>query len=214
MATENVISTEKMDEILNDYFPETQTMDFHGQELIVRTTVTPQEMFALVKQIASGCFGPDGGYQPEVLDISLRAGVIDFYTNVSLPKDIERMSRVLYGTDLYDAVLEHIDHGQWSAIVDAVWERVNARNDANRVLFESEIQQAVGMIQNLGDQISQVFSGLTQEDIQSLVAAIGAGGIDEEKLVQAVVTEQNKQREEKPSLEVIEGGKADDADGE
>lgn len=214
MAEEKMISIEKMDDIMNDYFPATETVDFHGQELVITKVIAPEDMFELVRQIADGCFAPDGTYAPEVFDLLLRAGIVTEYSNVRLPQNVDHMSRILYGTDLYDTVIAHISAGQYNAAYDAVWERINARNDANRVLFESEIQQAVGMIQNLGDQISQVFSGLTQEDIQSLVAAIGTGGIDEEKLVHAVVTEQNKQREEKSSLEVIESGKADDADGE
>ena len=62
MAEEKMISIEKMDEIMKDYFPETETVDFHGQELVITKVIAPEDMFELVRQIADGCFAPDGTY--------------------------------------------------------------------------------------------------------------------------------------------------------
>lgn len=205
MAETKMISIEKMDEIMKDYFPETETVDFHGQELVITKVIAPEEMFDLVRQIADGCFSPDGTYMPEVFDMLLRAGTIGEYSNVRLPKEVGHMGRILYGSDLYDTVCRHISREQHDAVVDAVWERINARNNMNKALFENEIQKAVAGIQGLGDQLAQLFGEVSADDIKALVGAIGEGGIDEEKLVQAVVEKQNALREQQPALEVIEG---------
>lgn len=207
MAKEKMISIEKMDEILNDYFPEETTVDFHGEELVIQKMIGPDELFDLVRQIADGCFLPDGTYAPEVFDLLLRAGIVTEYSNVRLPQNVDHMNRILYGTDLYDTVVAHISAGQYNAAYDAVWERINARNNMNKALFENEIQRAVSGIQSLGDQMAQLFGEVSADDIKALVGAIGENGIDEEKLVQAVVEKQNALREEKPDLSVIEGGK-------
>ena len=47
-----------------------------------------------------------------------------------------------------------------------------------------------------GKQINDLFAGVNADDLQKLVAALGEHGVDEEKIVQAVVAEQNKLREE------------------
>jgi len=207
MDKEKMISIEKMDEIMKDYFPETETVDYHGQELVIRKTIEPEEMFDLVRQIADGCFSPDGTYMPEVFDMLLRAGTIGEYSNVRLPKEVGHMGRILYGSDLYETVWRHISREQHDAVTDAVWERINARNNMNKVLFENEIQKAVAGLQSLGEQFAQLFNDVSPDDIKALIGAIGEGGIDEGKLVQAVVEKQNALREEKPDLSVIEGGK-------
>ena len=144
---------------------------------------------------------------PEVFDMLLRAGTIGEYSNVRLPKEVGHMGRILYGSDLYETVWRHISREQHDAVTDAVWERINARNNMNKVLFENEIQRAVDGIQSLGEQLAQLFGEVSADDIKALVSAIGEGGIDEGKLVQAVVEKQNALREEKPDLSVIEGGK-------
>ena len=72
MAEEKMISVEKMDEILKDYFPEETVTDFHGQELVIKKLLGTEDFFELVRQIADGCFGKDGEYMPEVSDLLLR----------------------------------------------------------------------------------------------------------------------------------------------
>ena len=205
MADTKMISIEKMDEIMKDYFPETETVDYHGQKLVITKVIAPEDMFELVRQIADGCFAPDGTYMPEVYDLLMRAGTVGEYSNVRLPKEVGHMGRILYGSDLYGTVWKHISREQHDAVVDAVWERINARNNMNKALFENEIQKAVAGIQSLGEQMAQLFGEVSADDIKALVGAIGEGGIDEEKLVQAVVEKQNALREQQPALEVIEG---------
>ena len=210
MAEEKMISVEKMDEILKDYFTESETVDFHGLELQIRKLIAPADFFELVRKIASGCFREDGEYMPEVSDLLLRAGVVGAYSNVRMPQNAEHMNRFLYGTDLYETVLANISSDQFDALCDAVWERVNARNNMNKALFENEIQKAVAGIQSLGDQMAQLFGEVSADDIKALFGAIGEGGIDEEKLVQAVVEKQNALREQQPAPEVIGGGNDDE----
>ena len=207
MAEEKMISVEKMDEILKDYYPESTTVDFHGQELVIRDLIDPADFFELVRRIADGCFSAEGEYMPEVYEMLLRAGIIDVYSNVHLPHNPKHLNRFVYAPDLYNTVVRNINRDQYNALCDAIWERISARKDANRVLFETEIQRAVAAIQNLGEQFSQLVGEVSPEDVKALVEAIGEGGIDEEKLVSAVVEKQNALREQTAPLEVIEGGK-------
>ena len=207
MAEEKMISVEKMDEILKDYYPESTTVDFHGQELVIRDLIDPADFFELVRRIADGCFSVEGEYMPEVYEMLLRAGIIDVYSNVRLPHNPKHLNRFVYAPDLYNTVVRNINRDQYNALCDAIWERISARKDANRVLFETEIQRAVAGIQNLGEQFSQLVGEVSPEDVKALVEAIGEGSIDEEKLVSAVVEKQNALREQTAQLEVIEGGK-------
>ena len=206
MAEEKMISIEKMDEVMKDYFPAEETVDFHGLELTVQKTIGAAEMFEIVRKVSDSCFTEDGVYMPEVYDPALRVALITAYSNVRLPENAEHMAQILYRTDLYTTVVGAISSDQYCAICDAIYERIGARNNMNKALFETEIQRAVAGIQNLGDQLSQLFGEVSPEDIKAMVGAIGEGGIDEEKLVSAVVGKQNELRE-KAALEVIEGGK-------
>ena len=51
MAEEKKISIEKMDEIIRDYYPDTETVDFHGQELVVSRTIPFRTEIELVNSL-------------------------------------------------------------------------------------------------------------------------------------------------------------------
>ena len=55
-----MISIEKMDEIMNDYFPAEETVDFHGEELTVQKRIPFALVCEMVKKVADSCFNEDG----------------------------------------------------------------------------------------------------------------------------------------------------------
>jgi hypothetical protein len=209
MAEEKMVSIGKMDEILNDYYPESVTVDFHGLEIAVQRIASLGDIINAAKAVVSGCYDQDGEYVPYMRDYLTRAAVFQLYTNIRLPENPNHLNRMLYCGELWDLVYNNIEFIQLAALQDAIDDAVSVRNDANRVLFETEIRRAISSMENISDQFAQIFEGLTSEDLKALVGAIANGGIDEERLVSAVVREQNALREQ-PALEVIEGG----SDGE
>lgn len=196
MAEQKMVSTEKLDEIMNDYFPAVEVMDWHGVELEIQKKVSAATMYDLVRKVANTCFDDTTGeYLSEVRDFAERVAIVSAYTNVQLPDDdTEHLYDILYRTDLYDAVWKNICSDQLLAISDAIDQRIETRTEANRVAFEYEVQNIIESVRQLGEQINQLFEGITPEDLKAMISVIGDNGIDEEKIVQAVVAEQNKAR--------------------
>lgn len=196
MAEQNMVSIEKLDEIMSDHFPAVEVVEWHGTELEIRKTISAATMYDLVRKVANACFDETTGeYLSEVRDFAERVAIVSAYTNVQLPDDdTEHLYDILYRTDLYDAVWKNICSDQLLAISDAIDQRIETRTEANRAMFEREVQNIIDSVQQLGEQISQLFDGITPEDLKAMISAIGEGGVDEEKIVQAVVAEQNKAR--------------------
>ena len=204
---EAMISVEKMDEIIEERFPDFSVVDYYGQELIIRRTV-PYEIFSgIVQRAVEACFNSDTGeYLPENRDFAVRLCVIGAYTNVRMPENVEKQYRMLYGTDLYTRVIREIDDDQWDAMIDAISDGISVRNEANRVMFERGMQTVSDQIEQIGQNLQTIFNDVSTEDLRKFVDAIGANGIDEEKLVQAVVAEQNKARENAVAEVEVNGG--------
>ena len=196
MAEQNMVSIEKLDEIMNDYFTAVEVVDWHGAELEVKKKIPAAVMYDLVRNVADACFDKETGeYLPEVRDFAERVAIVSAYANVRLPEDdVEHLHDILYRTDLYEVVWKSICSDQLLAISDAIDQRIEARTEANRVAFEYEVQNIIESVRQLGEQINQLFEGITPEDLKAMIAAIGEDGVDEEKIVQAVVAEQNKAR--------------------
>lgn len=195
MAENKMISIEKMDEILNDRFPVDMVTDYYGEELVVHRFIPYTAQRELVRTVADACFSDKGEYMPEVREFAFRICVIEAYTNVRLPENnIEHQYRIIFHSDLWDVIKKIIPISQIDNLKDSIQERIDAKNNANRAMFEREIQSAIDMINSIGEQLSGMFDGISAEDVQSLVRAIG-DGVDETKIVEAVVDRQNQLRE-------------------
>lgn len=191
------VTYETIREAMNDHCPQVEILDWYGVEITVQKIVPFLTMKEIVEDVAGACFNDDTGeYMPELMDIALRICVIDAYTNIVLPGDPEEQNRILYGTGLWSGISELIDEDQFNAIELAISRRVKARLDTNRAEFEHELNAMTNALSEAGKQINDLFAGVNADDLQKLVAALGEHGVDEEKIVQAVVAEQNKLREE------------------
>ena len=61
MAEQNMVSIEKLDEIMNDYFPAVEVVDWHGAELEVKKKIPAAVMYDLVRNVADACFDKETG---------------------------------------------------------------------------------------------------------------------------------------------------------
>ena len=189
------ISFEKIEEIMNERFFVVDTMDWYGVEVEVKSLIPFALASELVRRIADACFSDDGEYMPEVSDFALRLGVIEAYTNIELPDNVEEQNRLLYGTDLWEDIISLIYDAQFNMIVQSVNQRVSYRLDTNKAAFERGVNEVMDGLMQLGEQFNTVMADVEPGDVKRMIEAIGENGIDEEKIVKAVVSEQNKARD-------------------
>lgn len=190
------ISFEKIEEIMNDYFPVTDIVEWHGVEIEVLNTIPFSMASEIVVRTANACFTEDGEYVPEIMDVALRLYVINAYTNLELPEDNpEWQNQLMYGTDLWDKVTAVISDDQLDMMMLSINRRIKARLDTNKAAFEHGVRQVLDGMAQLADQMNGLFDGVSNDDLKNMITAIGENGIDEGKLVQAVVAEQNKTRD-------------------
>lgn len=197
MNENKMITYSMMAEIMNDYFPTESIIDYRGMELRVRHVVPVAVMKTIVDNVTSGCFDKETGeYMPEFKEFGLKLCIVEAYTNVELPGDIEAQYNLLYNSDLMENIIPAVSAEQLDEIERAIRDRCRVINDANRVAFEHELAAAMQSVTQIAESFAGLFDGISQGDIQNLVKAIGTNGIDEEKIVKAVVSEQNALRGE------------------
>jgi len=220
MADEQkMISVSKIDEIMEDRFQNIEIVDYYGEELAIHKVVSFAVFAEIVRRVSDVCFYPDTGeFLPERMEFAIRLCVINAYTNVRLPEDTEHQYSIIYRTDLWDTVSRYISMAQYNAMVNAIQDTVCVKNDANKAEFDRAVNEVLTQISEVGSQLNEIFGSVSSDDIQNLVNAISAGRIDEEKIVKAVVAEQNKLRGDMTGGEVIAFPtaeiKQDDTDGE
>lgn len=156
-----------------------------GQNIEVRYALSISQMLSFVNDVVSGCF-TDGDYTPELKGFLVRCNLLSYYTNCTLPNDVDALYNALYGdTDIITIMLQYINQCQWAEINRAIDEKIEYVKRANIRKFETQMQRLLDAMEDISQKATEVFSGLRQEDIAALVSSVSNGGIDEQKLARA-----------------------------
>lgn len=175
-----------------------------GYNIAIKRFLSLGDVMEFVRGVADGCFAQsDGSYMPEVKDFFLRYSLVGFYTNIILPEDVEEQNRILYGTDIIDVILQHIDGGQFRAIMDGIEKKVSYLVNTNMKRIEDEANLVVEQMTALCSELSETFKGIDAKTMSELIGAMSGMELDEKKYVQAVMEAREKQDGNAEGLKVV-----------
>ena len=180
------ISVNAFERVMKKDFENTEVFDWHGVEVTVRRTIPFREVLEFVGSAAESCFTSDtGDYVPEAKDFAIYSNVLERYANFTMPEKLDAQYELIYGTDAFEAVREHIDQAQLNSICRAIDEKVRYRTQTNIEAVQKQFDELSAVCERIQERLSETFNGVNKEDIHALLRALGERGFDEEKLVRA-----------------------------
>ena len=96
-------------------------------EISVKKTLNVLEALQFVRSVAEACVNVDTGvYTPELFDFAVKVNTLTAYAGITgfEAKKIEKVYRVIYGSDIFNRVFQEIDHTQYNVLARAAKERV------------------------------------------------------------------------------------------
>ena len=184
------ISIEAIRNVLNENDKNVITVDWYGEELRIKRSLGAAEMMRFVKDVVDACYTSDGEYMPEARSFAERMLTFAYYTNFELPEDTEERFAVIYSkimSTTYDQLMCEIDEEQYDEMIYAVSQKIRYRNDVSRQAMEDEIRSATDTLNGLVSLFTDMVEGIEPGDLQKVIAALGENGIDEKKLIEAIV---------------------------
>ena len=94
------------------------TIRWNGKAVKVKPLLPPSEMSEFLNSVMDACVMRES-VMPEFMDLAIRANTVLYYTDAELPETLDGQTELLYGTDLYDTVREHICKAQLDALIHA-----------------------------------------------------------------------------------------------
>lgn len=191
----NTVEKCMADELKN----EPVTVEWRGQDLVIKRRLGVSDLIRLVDEVTRNCFTDDGAYLPEAYAFILKHCMISYYTNIRLPKDVERRYEVVNAVykDIAQTVLSVIDKDQFDEMMEAIEKKVSALADARTQSALAEIEKAGAVLRELGQRMSELFGGVSPEEVQGIAQALGNGSVDESKLMDAYLRAQEPAGEQK-----------------
>lgn len=189
MASEEKITSAELEKVLRDKnADEYVTIAYGDLSVKVKKRLTLGEMFQFTTTVVNACFNEQGEYTPESRMIATNNAVILLYTNIELPHDLtENYAVLVRARDLVSAVEAVVDRWQLMDIEQSIDARIRVRNNANATALMQRLNDVYATIDELTEQIGDIFGGIGSEDVAALASMLANTKIDEENLVRAVI---------------------------
>lgn len=182
------ISATAFDKVMKETRVPITNIDWHGIEVAIKDTLPLRDVLAFVDIVSKSCFAiGTNEYIPEVKSFTIKCCVLEMYANFTLPTNVERKYDLIYNTDAFDIVCEHINIKQLNEIVSAINEKVDNIAQSNIEAVNKQMNELYAAFDGLQKQIENIFSGIKPDDISKLVETIADGKLDEDKLMQKYI---------------------------
>lgn len=186
MAKTKKISISTFDKIVKESYDPVATVEWHGQEIVIKRTLSFKEMIEFVDSVTKTCFALNtNAYMPEVKDFAIKSNILEKYANFSLPNNLEHRYELIYFSDAVEVVLNYINHQQFDEVMASIDAKINNLAQSNIEAMNKQMNELYTAFANLQAQLEGLFSGVKTENFNALISAFGNGGLNEDKLVEA-----------------------------
>jgi len=186
LAKQNRVSVRSVDDVIKEKYDNTATIQWNEIDIEVKHSLSFVDMLSFVKNVVEGCFEEASGtYMPELKPFLIKICTLAFYTNVAIPQNVNKKYELIYRTDIFDAVIKQVDRAQFTDMCNAIDENIDVIINAGRKELEK--------LNRVVEEIESVFSGIDGDTLKNLADALGDGGIDEEKLMKAIIDSKQKE---------------------
>ena len=146
-----------------------ETTDWYGINLEIKRTINFENAMRFVDGVVSIVYDSEtGSYTPELKDLGIRKSVIDLYTNVELPTDIEECHEVLYETNLFESVLNLINGRQFNMLVASIEEKLSYITQTNIDIINRKVNELTSVFESF----MKNFDGVDIKQLQNALDSL------------------------------------------
>lgn len=173
--------------------PETVSVEWNGLDIIVKTKLSFEEMMAFVDGVAESCFAADTkAFIPVAKDFVIGCLVIEMYSNLTLPQNVNKKYEIVSGCDVVDVILENVDKAQFDNIVKSINEKIRYLIEENLAQATIKTNDLLYSVSDIESKVGDLVSKITPDDMRTLITSISNGKLDEGKLMEAYLESKNK----------------------
>jgi hypothetical protein len=170
-------------------------VEFDGLEVKVKDFLSFEEFCMAYESVLSVCF-PDGDFYPPMREFGIKSVLINIYTNLALPEDFNELFIAVSSIDV-DRLL-HLDKVSFEQFRSLI-ETINSGIEHNIMMSangsKKEIEELLSSLKNIAKMYQELYEGINTDDLNNLISALGENGIDEEKIVKAILSNKEDDHE-------------------
>lgn len=177
----------------------TTPVEYHGSVFNVTEWIPFEKMLTFVNATADSCFTLEDEYVPQVSKFAFMSNVIDFYTDIELPSDLDERYKLVMLTDLYDAVVENVNEQQIEELRDGVARLVEFKLAVNTSVVNKQIADATAVLKSLADACGSFTDTMNADAVKEVIAALNNNTADRNTLIAAYKAASGTAKEKAPA---------------
>ena len=149
---------------------------FEGMTLTVKDRLTLLEMSALIMDVVNTVIDMEKGeYNPEFTNLIKLMLQLKHYAGFPIGKnDLAYAYRVIYETNLYEQVMEHVDAWQVDQAMDMADERIQYMKEMIIATAGSKTMELLGKMEKLMQNVSSAADEVNGADVQTMMTSLAA----------------------------------------
>ncbi|MEG1562299.1 MAG: hypothetical protein RR365_00980 [Bacteroides sp.] len=158
----------------------------------VKKEISLVEASKLINSVVESCI-EDGKYIPICKRFAFRKYVIEAYTNIALPENINKQYDFVYGTNVFTKIASAINPAQLAEICESIDEMIKQTVEDVAIQSRSEIKRIADSYEELLEKYKLMLTLLDETlgntDFVELAKTIGSiNEIDEDKILDALIS--------------------------
>lgn len=188
-AKSKLLDTIILSDVMTD-FPEntTTTIDHGDSSFSVRKIISIVDIFQVVDEVLSVCFGDNATFTPHVKDIAIKSAIMEHYAGISIPDDIRvRYSLVMRSTTLFEKIVAAIDPVQYRELVETIDDAIEYKKATCLSMAVAQNEALHDRWERLAVELNELFGDMSSETMKQMINTIANGKLDERKIVDAIL---------------------------
>ena len=179
-----------------DVYGKTEKITVCGHEITVARSLTYNELLYFVEYVANSCFTDDGIYVPQVFTTMFRSAVINSFTDIEVPVEMDAKFSFVNYTSVYDEVAAVVGKDLIGYLSDIVDEKIDYLIKQNTESIKADLQKTAGMLQGVAQTVQDMAKGFDADTISGLMTALDKNTADRNQLIAAYSAKAELMREE------------------
>lgn len=167
--TKNV-SISQIDKVMKETYKDIVLVEWCDIDLEVKKSLAFDDMLQFVHDVVKTCTEQEhGGYMPELKEFAIRMNIVEMYSNVRLPSNLNHKYHILTNSGIVETILDHINTEQFNCMREAIDSKLEAVVATNVNAVQKQLSDITVAFEQMQRNMENAMSGLDMSVLERFV---------------------------------------------
>lgn len=167
--TKNV-SISQIDKVMKETYKDIVLVEWCDIDLEVKKSLAFDDMLQFVHDVVKTCTEQEhGGYMPELKEFAIRMNIVEMYSNVRLPSNLNHKYHILTNSGIVETILDHINTEQFNCMREAIDSKLEAVVATSVNAVQKQLSDITVAFEQMQRNMENAMSGLDMSVLERFV---------------------------------------------